>query len=476
MLAKDYKGYKGLPVLAGLETMEDAIAKGLTVAESVDRLKRYHWTCRRLSLLLTSRITAMPIYELKMAFGLHAHYLAEHTESFFNRVREMREPPYGMDVAPHAALDLLLDEIGSAPEMEPFLYGVYGVVIPALTEAIEAQMGVDNKLFDHPTYRVLRWALPEIRDIDEYGEKALAIFLTDEVRSRYAKWMGLLRECLGVMGGLDGVAEKKETDLGRIFSGRSFSYGIVPARDERFKDVFNMGVNAEAFLLDAGYAALPKTIMLYFKRMREIDVPEMMASIIWETKDKPWAYYKDMIRQLWDESRHAMMGEVGFTSIDIDWKRIPFNLTWSYLLNTRMGPKDRHAILFFIEQGLMPARTGKQYEWEVAVATANKLTSLIQDYDWADEVLHARIGRDWLVPELGGQTSAMEYGNKAWTEALKDAYDKFEEEGLTRHANWWAGIYSDACKYWGVAPDPKVLEYDLSYRDSRPDRKQLATE
>ena len=43
--------------------------------------------------------------------------------------------------------------------------------------------------------------------------------------------------------------------------------------------------------------------------MREIDVPEMMASILAEAEEKPWEYYRDMTRQLWDEARHAMMGE-----------------------------------------------------------------------------------------------------------------------------------------------------------------------
>ena len=60
-------------------------------------------------------------------------------------------------------------------------------------------------------------------------------------------------------------------------------------------------------------------------------------------------------------------------------------------------------MLYAIEQGLMPKKTGKEYEWQVAVATANRLTALIQDYDWADEILHASIGRDWLVHEVGNQ-------------------------------------------------------------------------
>ncbi len=67
------------------------------------------------------------------------------------------------------------------------------------------------------------------------------------------------------------------------------------------------------------------------------------------------------------------------TSLDIKWEDIPLNLTWSYLLNTKMSSIERHAILYFIEQGLMPAKTGKQYEWEVAVKTTNHLTELIQD-------------------------------------------------------------------------------------------------
>jgi hypothetical protein len=124
----------------------------------------------------------------------------------------------------------------------------------------------------------------------------------------------------------------------------------------------------------------------------------------------------------------------------------------------------------------MPSKTGKQYEWDVAVATANRLTELIQDYDWADEVLHAKIGRDWIVPELGGQDEAMDYGNKAWSYALKDSYDKFQNEGLTEHKNWWPEIYKKACEHWGIEPDAKVLAYDLTYREIRPDRKVVASE
>ena len=71
--------------------------------------------------------------------------------------------------------------------------------------------------------------------------------------------------------------------------------------------------------------------MMYYKRLREIDVPEMMASIIAETGDQPWAYYRDMTRQLWDEARHAMMGEWALRK-GVDWsKHVMVNFTWAWL-------------------------------------------------------------------------------------------------------------------------------------------------
>jgi hypothetical protein len=43
------------------------------------------------------------------------------------------------------------------------------------------------------------------------------------------------------------------------------------------------------------------------------------------------------------------------------------------------------------------AKTGKRFEWEVRAGSHNPLSALFQDYDWADEVLHPRIGRDWYL-------------------------------------------------------------------------------
>jgi hypothetical protein len=471
--ADSYSGYSGLPPLAGLETMQEACTTGLTVSESVDRLKRLHWSLKRLHRIFVSRITSMPIYELKMAFSLHAHYCAEHVGEFAARVKEMRQPPHGLDVSPHASLDLFFDEILCAPGTEALLLGIYEHALPALICALERMMTDTNKLFDHPSWRICRLTLVEVRDIGRYGAEAIRCLVTSEKRAELKQWLDTVSRMLAAAGDLDGKLEPSGESVSRHFSAVSYKYDPVPVRDERFQDPYNMGVNAEAMLFNPEIPPLPKTIMLYFKRMREIDVPEMMASMIAEDVDKPWEYNRDMTRQLWDEARHAMMGEIGFVHLEIDWTTIPFNFTWSLGLNTKLSTKERHAVLYTIEQGLMPKATGKEYEWEVAVATADPITAMIQDYDWADEVLHAKIGRRWIVPEIGSQAEAMAYGDVAWTKILVD-WKQWKEDGLTEHRNWWPEVYRAACRHWKIEPDPQILEYNVSYENSRADLKEIA--
>ncbi|HTU50769.1 MAG TPA: hypothetical protein VMF56_09255, partial [Acidobacteriaceae bacterium] len=468
-----YQGFSGLPPLVGLQPLAEATTKGLTVAESVARLLRLHWSLKRLHRIFVSRIAATPIYELKMAFSLHSYYCAEHVEEFATRIREMRQPPYRLETSPDVNLDKFFDEIQASPTPASLVLGLYAYAIPAVVRGLERTMTKTNRLFDHPTFRICRLTLLELHDVLQYGELAVKALVNDETRSSLRGWSTLLEQLLSAAGDLDGGEPKTTNTLSSIYSASPYKYDAVPQRDERFIDLYNMGVNAEALLFDPSMSPLPKSVMLYFKRMREIDVPEMMSSILMETTEKPWQYYRDMTRQLWDEARHAMMGEVGFVSMGIDWTKIPLNFTWSLMLNTQLTPLQRHAVLYAIEQGLMPKKNGKEYEWEVALATSDHLTTLIQDYDWADEILHARIGRNWLVPELGGQMRALAEGEACWTRIFV-SYDSWRDRGLTQHYNWWPAIYREACKYWGIQPDPEVLAFDTSYESKRPDLKDVS--
>ncbi|MBX3397576.1 MAG: hypothetical protein KF873_02450 [Gemmataceae bacterium] len=499
-----YQSYKGIPPLAGLCSIEDALKPGLGVEECVRRLKRFHYCFVRLHGILTARITSEPIYELKTAFAHHAYLCAEHAAALRTRVGEMREPPLGLEAVPHPALEAFFDEIQCAPTTEELLVGVYAVTLSQLLIALLNYLADTHALTDAPSKRVLKFALSELGEMNDFAVGALeALAILDGAfKEKSDEWFRYLVSWIDCAEGLDGTRSTQEIaspererrgdaspvarapgcEIPRRYSAKPFVYDPVPQRDERFTDRWNQGVNAEAFLYSEQYPAKAKALMMLYKRIREIDVPEMMASILAQTPPravgssadrpandsvKPWGYYRDMSRQLWDEARHAMMGEVGFVALGVDWTKARITWNWSYRLNTECTPAERHAVLFFIEQGLMP-KTGKRYEYEVAGESGIPLMKTIQDFDWADEVLHSQIGRQWLVPELGGLQQALKYGDECWSKILSN-WTTVREQGLTNHENWWPAIYSQACASSGEEPDPLVLAFDETYEAKRAD-------
>jgi hypothetical protein len=469
-----YQSLHHLPPVAGIASFAEAMRIGFSIDDCVARLKRHHWAFRRLHEIFIRRLTAEPIYELKMAFSLHAHYCAEHAAAWRRRVGEMREPPLGLDQVPDEALEAWFDEILAAPDTAALIVGVYEHALPALRDALQRHIAETNPLVDHPSVRICRFALLELDEMIEYGAGAARGLITVERRSELAQWTERLGEFLAASGGLDGANPARPAMPARMSPARPPAYDGRPRRDERFPDPYNMGVHAEAFLYDEKFPPAPKTLMMYFKRLREIDVPEMMASIIAETRDKPWEYAVDMTRQLWDEARHAMMGEVGFVRAGVDWRKfVRVNFTWSLALNTQLKPIERHAVLYFIEQGLMP-RTGKRFEWETGVASGDEFAALVQDYDWADEVLHARIGRDWYVKAVGDAKQAVAYGDECWSRVLID-WNSYRAQGLTKHENWWPALYAEWSRVHGQHPDPEVAAYSTSYEEVRADLKELST-
>src|SRR5947209_666651 len=467
-----YQTYRGLPSLAGLATLAEAARPGLSVEACVARLKRYHYALQRLHEILTARITAEPIYELKTGFAHHAYLCSEHVLALRTRVGEMREPSLGLEVVPDPALEVFFDEVLAAPATAELLVGVYEKALPALDAALKRHLADTNPLADAPSVRVCRFARLELADMIGFGARSIACLVDDATRQAMQPWLALLDDCLTAAGGLDGTGEVADTVPIRRHSATPYVYDPVPKRDERFQDLHNQGVNAESFLYNPEFEARPKALMMLYKRLREIDVPEMMASIIHQTKGKPWEYYRDMSRQLWDEARHAMMGEVGFAALGVDWTRARITHNWSYRLNTECTPLERHAVLYFIEQGLM-AKTGKRYEWEVGRESGEPLSATFQDYDWADEVLHAQLGRLWYIPQIGDWKQALAYGDQCWSRILSN-WEAVRDQGLTAHANWWPEVYRQACAHWGEAPDPRALAFSETYAGTRADLKNVA--
>jgi len=437
----------GIPPLAGLCTYEEAAVAGYTVEQNVHLLVRYAWIMKRSMEAALYWINPTPEWEVKEALSLHCHLDADHAGIIRQRISEMRNPPPNMDKTPDDRLDRLFSEVLAAQNTLEKMVGLYGVVKSELLKALQVHYETTNPLVDHPTRRILRVMIGELQDAVRWGGAAVeALLADDQARSAAEEWASHVRAYLQAAGGVMGTTEEPAV-LPASRAGITFEPDFFPQRDERFAQQWNFFFPCHVVAKKPELPVEERTLALMCKRALEMDVPEAVARMIAVAQDRPWDYYVEMCRQLWDEARHAMMGAVYFENHDfangspvsrsIDWrKEVALHPGFSLHLNSAMTPQEAHLVLYVIEQSLMNAKTGKKLEWETAIAAHDPLASLFQDYDWADEVLHAQIGRRWILPQFEGMSreEILEEGRKHLMR-IGETVAKYRHRGEQR--NWW---------------------------------------
>ena len=395
----------------------------------------------RLNAIFAAHLAHTPEWEVKCALSLHLWLDAEHSAALRRRVGEMREPPLHLDQVPEARLQAWLEEVLRARSTVELLIGVYRVVKPALIEALTRHLAEMNPLADHPTRRTLTLILREQQEMVAWGAQALAALTRRaEAAAEAASWEQHLQAYLAAAGGIAGPALPEGPRLpAPRADGRPYEMDAVPQRDGRFHDSFNSSARIDEYYADEARPLDERVYALLYKRLREMDVPEWMAPIIYKAHGKPWDYYADLSRQLWDEARHAMLGEVGLYRDGMPFYAYPLDLKSSQSLNTQMSPLEAHLVLWHIEQGLMP-HTGKRREFNIAQEANDPLATVFQDFDWADEVLHAQIGRRWLASEFGSpeeMRAAAETARANWTQTWETL------RPLSAQQEWWPAFLAD---------------------------------
>jgi hypothetical protein len=431
-----------IPELAGIASYADAAAVGCSVSESVRRMLRGHWAEVRLMDVLLAHLPGTPEWEVKCGMALHQWQHAEHATLLRERIAEMRNPPPRLDVAPDDDLEALFAELERSGDTVELLTGVYLVVRPALKDAYREHHALENPLVGHPTRRILTMILADEDDAIAWGKQALDALLAADpsAKARSDAWRAHLSAYLAACGGVAGLQSKLfEVPPPRAIG--PYEPDMTPRRDARFRGQRDFDFPPHVIYNDPRVPPDERNLALLCKRALEMDVPEMMASILVEWRTLPWELRRLLSRQLWDEARHAMMGTVALQARGLDWTRIPLNIGFSLRLNRHATPIERQMMLWAIEQSLMPRDTGKRSEYETAVEAGDELSAHFHDYDWADEVLHTKIGRQVLkhagVSPAEATARAPEIHERTWN-AL-DAYRGHEDA-----TGWWDELVREA--------------------------------
>lgn len=405
------------------------------VEQAAAILRRFEFVHRKLVFLEAAHVVLRSLWELKAALGRHLYEDAESANSLRERILDLRQNSSVLARDPDQRLSLLMDELLGARTDEELLVGLYGVVKPALLAAQRDYVRTTQQIVDQPSIRLLRTTIADLDEQLAWGERAIQTLVNDRgLRDEVEPFKRHLQSLLLEAGGMDGSGDESARSAARrLRSAQPIALPMKAIRDARMPErttMYRVGVLDDIPETDP---VRKKLVYMMRTRQEEMVVAEVVAAVIWEKRDQPWEFTLDLARHEWDEMRHGLMGQAALEAEGIAWMRYP-QFTGDYDLNVTNVPAAQYAWLLGIEQGAMK-RTGKRAEFEFCRDEAqHSLMTQFQDFDWADEVKHVHIGREWTTHLYDGSA---EQARAAAEQAVSE---------------FWAGVEEAAIRETGELP------------------------
>lgn len=400
-----------------------------SVEQNAKIMQRYRFIHERLVKVAAGQLPAREDWDLKVGLGKHIYEDATAADQFRSRITELRTSSATLNVDPDPALTLLMDELIHARNDLELAVGIYEVIKPALLDAYREHSAKTQQIVDQPTIRVLRSVMLDLEEQLAWGREMIEALRSLNVHSEEEarQFKEMLQQILKAAGGMMGTEEKTATLPKRWRSHEPYRLPLRSKRDPR-----KMGPTTWARTSVENVPDDPvqkRLVGMMRVRQEEMTAVELIAGVIYSQQNMPWEFYSDLARHLWDEVRHALFGQAALEAEGYDWMSRP-QYTSDYDINAPKLPAAQYAWLSIgIEEGAMK-RSGKRSEYEFCRDEAkHPLMAQFQDYDWADEVVHANFGRRW-TPDLTGEE--IEYVRKA----AKEELDHFWQEVGNAQKRW----------------------------------------
>lgn len=421
--------------------IEDWDRIGLSVQESARRLHRIGYVDRMLMRLEAGHVAARPEYEVKGALARLCWQDANHSDQLRNRCRQLRMSTKAYDKCPEAELEALMEAALRSPGTLALLKALFEVIKPAQVKSIHRYLEAAQPLVDEPTIQMLRGQLHCREEQLAWGRlaiEALAEEVSPEEVVEADLWSSYLSVLLAAAGEIDGTSSRIPVDPGVVRSAPPFELPQHSTRDARFRT--SVKKFRDIPFSDDDHSRFE---MMMYTRFFEMSPAEGIAHVHFSTLDKPWVFYLDTARHLWDEVRHAWFGEAALRLKGYNISDVP-NWTGWYDMTANLFDSDEAYthLTIAIEKAAMKYPPGKREEWEFCrdVIKDPHMTTF-QDFDWADEVVHAGFGQRWIIDELykGDNvkaTAAADATNMKRAEFMRQFQDESQEP-----ASRYAGGY-----------------------------------
>lgn len=403
---------------------------GLSVEQSAARLHRIGYLDRQCMRIQAGHMPARPEYEVKGALARGVYRDSVHCDQLRARCRQLRMSVVAFDKSPDPELDKLMDAALGSDSTLKLLTALYAVVKPAQIEAIRRYMSEAQPLVDEPTIHLLQHQLIDREEQVRWGAEAireLAAAADESERAAAARWEEALRAQLAAAGGVDGMEPRRPVPPELAPRYEPFRLPERAARDERFT---SSPIKFSGMSFEDSDAGRLRTMM--YHRFFEMSPAEAVAVVHFASEGKPWAFYCDTARHLWDEVRHAWFGEAALRLTGENIYETPNWTGWHDMHRELFTLEELYTHLTIaIEKAGMKYPPGKREEWEFCRDTMkHPLMTTFQDFDWADEVVHAGFGQRWVVEELFGGDAVKAAAAADKTVCMRQSYMEELKERL----------------------------------------------
>ena len=382
--------------------LQHATEKGLSVDQCAARLHRFAYATEQLMFLQAAHIISTPERDVKVLLARLQYEDSQHASQFKARLPELRVSKKKAYQPPDTSLQIVFDEAMCAANTVELLAGLTKVFKPALLEAYQKYVEDTNGLADYPTVRILKTVIAEVADGLRLLEAAYDdVVDTSEKEAEAETWSRTLHNLLAAAGGIDGIGEVNLDALQPVRANNPYLIPKELTRDDTFPRVWDI-IHVENERVEE------RLMQMIATRLGETTIAEALGFVLYEIKDQSWEFYADISRHLWDEMRHSVFGEAAAEDIFDERSAMPIR-DWESAYLFRMDPLELYAMLFGVEAGLMKYPPGKREEFEFCRDTArHPLMTTLQDFDWADEVLHVHIARRRLKEWFDGSPEELQ--------------------------------------------------------------------
>ncbi len=368
------------------------------VTENAKKLLRYVYFHQKLMLIGCAHLPARADWELKLGVGRHIYEDGEATAALRKRVVELRTSSKSLGRSPDPNMELFFEELVHVNSDLEFATMIYGFVKPRLLQIYRNHVQETQQIVDQPTIRMFRQIIWDLEQQVTWGERMIVhLKIKESLSGEQEKFIGYLKNIEALSGGFDakGVKSHIYPERNRSLTPHNMPKNAV--RDSSMGPPVNYR-SVEDLVFESPEQEMAVATM--FVRQQEMVAAEMIAGVIYaQLDDMPWEFYTELARHLYDEVRHAMFGQAALEIEDYDWRKRPQYVA-EYDLFLLKVPAMRYALLSIGYEDWAMKRPGKAGEYEhFRDIIKNPLLTQFQDYDWADEVIHASFGRKW-TPQM----------------------------------------------------------------------------